>query len=40
MENMNYEVQTTGYWGTSSAALTNFEPGVYAVVPVMSGVRW
>ena len=37
-ENMNAEVQTTGYWvGTSSAALTNFVPGVYTVV---GGDEW
>ena len=37
-ENMNAEVQTTGYWvGTSSAALTNFVPGVYTIV---GGDEW
>ena len=36
-ENMNAEVQTTGYGGTSSAAFTNFDHGVYTVV---AGDEW
>jgi hypothetical protein len=37
-ENMNVEVQTTGYWiGSTAVTLTNFDPGVYTVV---GGDEW
>jgi hypothetical protein len=37
-ENMNAEVQTTGYWiGSTAVTLTNFDPGVYTVV---GGDEW
>jgi hypothetical protein len=40
-ENINAEVQTTGYWGgNSSVALTIFYYVFRPLSPVMSGVRW